>query len=112
MKPGLLQSLIICLLAIGLLSTGKPKTEQSKDTKNEVQPFAAAINKNKKKGFIPLFNGKDFTDWELLLRDGTPEEIKKVYTIDEWGILHYFRDLPEGFGSETRMNAFHDVMVW
>ncbi|MEQ9289512.1 MAG: DUF1080 domain-containing protein [Cyclobacteriaceae bacterium] len=62
-------------------------------------------------GFVPLFNGKDFNDWELLLRNGSTSEIKKVYTIGEDGILHFFRDLPENSGSTTRINAFHGVMV-
>jgi len=61
--------------------------------------------------YKPLFNGKDFNDWTLLLRDGTPEEIKQVYTIDPGGILHVFRDLPNGTGVETRKNATHGVMA-
>lgn len=64
------------------------------------------------KEFKPLFNGKDFDDWELLLRKGTPEEAKKVYTIDKGGIIHFYRDLPEGSGNdETRRNDFHGVMA-
>ena len=62
-------------------------------------------------GYQPLFNGKDFDDWNLLLRDGTPDEMKKVYTIDANGILHVFRDLPDGYGTKTRKNATHGVMA-
>lgn len=63
-------------------------------------------------GFQKLFNGKDFNDWELLLRDGTPEEAKLVYTIDNDEVLHFFRDLPEGSGNaKIRRNAFHGVMA-
>jgi len=111
MKPTFLKSLIICLLATGLISAGNPKTEQGKNTKNVFQ-CAQVAKIDKEKSFKTLFNGKNFNDWELILRNGTPEEIKKVYTIDKGGILHYFRDLPEGSGSdEARKNAFHGVMA-
>ena len=63
-------------------------------------------------GFTPLFNGKNFDDWNLLLRNGTPEEAKLVYTIDEDGILHFYKNLPAGSGNgEERRNAFHGVMA-
>ncbi len=62
-------------------------------------------------GYVPLFNGKDFNDWTFLLRDGTDEDIKKVFTINPDGVLHFFRDLPDGTGVETRKNATHGVMT-
>ncbi len=62
-------------------------------------------------GYQPLFNGKNFDDWTFLLRDGTPEDVKKIYTIDPDGVLHVYRDLPAGTGVETRKNATHGVMV-
>ena len=62
--------------------------------------------------FKPLFNGENFDDWKLLLRNGTEDEAKQVYTIDEDGTLHFFRDLPEGSGNGSeRRNAFHGVMA-
>lgn len=71
-----------------------------------------AIEKDSTKGFKPLFDGKSFDDWKLLLRNGTAEEIEKVFTIDHDGTLHFFRDLPEGSGNdETRRNAFHGIMA-
>ncbi len=62
-------------------------------------------------GYSQLFNGKDFDDWTLLLRDGTPEEMKMVYTIADDGTLHFFRDLPNGHGEVVRKNATHGVMA-
>jgi len=62
-------------------------------------------------GYATLFNGKDFNDWNIILRKGTAEDVKKVYTIDPDGILHVFRDLPEGSGVETNKNATHGVMA-
>lgn len=61
--------------------------------------------------WIQLFNGKDFEDWDLLLRDGQPEEFFKVYTIDSDSSLHFFRDIPNGYGAKTRKNATHGLMV-
>jgi hypothetical protein len=70
------------------------------------------IEKDSTRGFKPLFDGKSFDDWKLLLRNGTAEEIEKVFTIDHDGTLHFFRDLPEGSGNdETRRNAFHGIMA-
>ncbi len=62
-------------------------------------------------GYTPLFNGKDFNDWSIILRNGSTEDIKKVYTIDPDGILHVYRDLPEGSGVETDKNGTHGVMT-
>ncbi len=62
-------------------------------------------------GYQLLFNGVDFNDWNIILRDGTPDDIKKVFTIDPDGILHVFRDLPNGTGSVTNKNATHGVMT-
>jgi len=62
-------------------------------------------------GYTPLFNGKDFNDWNIILRNGSADDIKKVYTIDPDGILHVFRDLPAGSGVETNKNGTHGVMA-
>lgn len=61
-------------------------------------------------GYKPLFNGKDFNDWTLLLREGAPGEIEKVFTVNPDGILHFFRDLPAGSGVTVRKNGTHGVM--
>lgn len=61
--------------------------------------------------WLPLFNGKDFNDWDLMLRDGLPEEVAKVYTIDKDSSIHFFRDIPNGHGMKTRKNATHGIMV-
>ena len=79
-----------------------------------VEPEVAASSCNgdiDAEGFVSLFNGKDFNNWQLLLRDGNADEIKLVYSIDEDGTLHFFRDLPAGSGFEERKNAFHGVMA-
>lgn len=74
--------------------------------------FTSYKPKGSEKGFKPLFNGKDFSDWNLLLRNGTPEDAKKVYTIDEDGTLHFYRDLPAGSGNDqAHRNDFHGVMA-
>jgi hypothetical protein len=109
-KSTIFSGLIFCLLVIGMASCKNPKTSNGNDTESELTTSESGKN-NKENGFKPLFNGKDFEGWELLLRDGTPEEAQKVYTIDNDGVLHFFRDLPEGSGSEIRKNAFHGVMA-
>jgi len=62
-------------------------------------------------GYTPIFNGKDFNDFNIILRNGSTEDIKKVFTIGPDGILHIFRDLPEGSGVETDKNGTHGIMT-
>jgi len=58
----------------------------------------------------PLFNGKDFNGWELFTKNGDPEAQKKVFCIDKGGIIHFFRDLPDGFALEDP-NALHGALI-
>lgn len=111
MRRTFVVSITACLLTAGAANAKNTSTDEN--PKAETEFHSETADKNvKEKGFKLLFNGKDFKDWDLLLRDGTSDEIKKVYTIDEDGILHYFRDLPEGSGSDqSRKNAFHGVMA-
>jgi hypothetical protein len=92
-----------------------PSNYSCKNSKKIIENNSSSTSYNEKEsesGFAPLFNGKNFDDWELLLRKGTVEEAKKVYTIDEGGILHFYRDLPNGSGNdEARRNDFHGVMA-
>ncbi len=73
--------------------------------------LATTFTSAAEEGYVPLFNGKDFEDWTLLLRDGTPEEALKVFTIGPDGVLHIFRDIEAGSGATTRKNATHGVMA-
>ncbi len=61
-------------------------------------------------GFVRLFNGKNFDNWTLTLRNNDAEMAKKVFTIDKKGVIHVFKDFPEGFGSKTDLNATHGMM--
>lgn len=61
------------------------------------------------KDFTKLFNGYNFDNWTLSLRNGDTEMAKKVFTINE-GVIHVFKDFPEGFGSKTDLNATHGMM--
>lgn len=103
--------LLVCLILVLGLSYSCSSKKKNKESLNE---FSENINATKasKGEFKPLFNGKNFDDWELLLRNGTKDEAKLVYTIDEDGVLHFFRDLPDGSGNgPERRNAFHGVMA-
>jgi hypothetical protein len=62
-------------------------------------------------GYTPLFNGRDFNAFNIILRNGSTDDIKKVFTIDPDGSLHVFRDLPAGSGVDTDKNGTHGVMT-
>ena len=107
--------IIVSVLSVLFLVVGwslsKPFKIANANYINDLSKYAMEVD-TVESGFKPLFNGKNFDDWELLLRDGTPEEAKKVYTIIEDGVLHFFRDLPAGSGNgPERRNAFHGVMA-
>ena len=61
------------------------------------------------------FNGYNFQGWDLLLRNGRPDEFYKVYTIDKDSSLHFFRDMPLGGNcagaKENQRCATHGIMV-
>lgn len=102
---------VVLLLFTVLVTMKSPDTGISKNPKKG-KDVLTAKKKASKKGFKSLFNGRDFNEWKLLLRNGTTEEAKKVFTIDKGGILHFYRDLPKGSGNdEARRNAFHGVMA-
>jgi len=72
----------------------------------------AVGKKNDKTGdkWKPLFNGTDFKGWDLFTKNGDPEAQQKVFCIDKGGIIHFFRDLPDGFVLEDP-NALHGAMI-
>ena len=46
------------------------------------------------KGFVKLFNEKNWEGWDLKLRSGDSEKAKEVYAIEE-GIVHVFKHMPD-----------------
>jgi len=61
-----------------------------------------------KKGFVPLFNGKDWTGWDLKLRCGDAELAKQVYAIEN-GMIHVYKDFPDTFELNTGVNRTHGL---
>lgn len=61
-------------------------------------------------GYIKLFNGKNFDNWTLTLRNNDAEMASQVFTIDKKGVIHVFKNFPEGYGSKTELNATHGMM--
>ncbi len=60
--------------------------------------------------WYPLFNGKDFNDWSLYTKNGDAEALKKIFCIDKGGVIHFFRDLPDGYVLEDP-NGLHGSMI-
>lgn len=61
-----------------------------------------------KDGFVELFNGKDWNDWYLKLRNDDAELAKKVYAIED-GEVHVFKNFPDSLDLSTGKNATHGL---
>lgn len=61
-------------------------------------------------GFRSLFNGNDFSGWELKIRNGDDDLANKVFTAGEDGVVHVFRDFPDGYELDTGTNHTHGMM--
>ena len=64
--------------------------------------------KSDDKGFVDLFNGKDWNGWHLKLRNGDEEMAKKVYAIEN-GMVHVFKDSPDSLNLNTGDNGTHGL---
>ena len=60
-------------------------------------------------GYKPLFNGRDFTGWDLATRSGDPEEACKVFAIEN-GMVHVFKNHPDSFNLNKGKNLTHGLM--
>ena len=60
-------------------------------------------------GYKPLFNGRDFTGWNLATRSGDPEEARKVFAIEN-GMVHVFKNHPDSFNLNKGKNLTHGLM--
>lgn len=110
MNKNVRRGLVILVLAIGAIAFVSAYMLRNDYYLVERKSESASTNE-----WIPLFNGKDFDDWDLLLRNGHPEEISKVYTIDSDSSIHFFRDLSGGGDCNgPKLNqkcATHGIMV-
>ncbi|WKX76781.1 family 16 glycoside hydrolase [Zobellia laminariae] len=64
--------------------------------------------KSDDKGFVDLFNGKDWDGWHLKLRNGDEEMAKKVFAIEN-GMVHVFKDSPDSLNLNTGDNGTHGL---
>lgn len=74
--------------------------------------FVGSVNAQKvghsKTGFVKLFNGKDWTGWDLKLRSNDPEMAKNVYSIEN-GMVHVFKNYPDSFELNKGTNQTHGL---
>jgi Domain of Unknown Function (DUF1080) len=61
-----------------------------------------------KDGFVPLFNGKNWDGWYFKIRSGDAEMAKRVYSIED-GMVHVYKDLPDGHELNTGKNDTHGL---
>ncbi|CAA7076161.1 Unannotated [Lentimonas sp. CC4] len=56
-----------------------------------------------------LFNGKDLTGWRSMIRDEMdPLADQVLQALD--GVLHLFKDFPEGYGNDVKGNPTHGML--
>ncbi|RDV29365.1 DUF1080 domain-containing protein [Alteromonas aestuariivivens] len=71
--------------------------------------FTASVVATEPKGeWLPLFNGKDLSNWDLKIRSGDAEEAKKVFSVHD-GMVHVFRHHPDKFSLNSG-SATHGLM--
>ena len=68
----------------------------------------AQKNESAKKGFVKIFNGRNFDGWHLKLRNGDDAMAKKVYAIEN-GMVHVFKNMPDSLDLNTGENATHGL---
>ena len=68
-----------------------------------------SISYNRDNGYKPLFNGRDFTGWNLAIRSGDAQEARKVFAI-EHGMVHVFKNHPDSFNLDKGKNLTHGLM--
>lgn len=61
-----------------------------------------------KKGFVNLFNGKNWDGWHLKLRNGDEEMAKHVFAIEN-EMVHVFKDSPDSLNLNTGDNGTHGL---
>jgi hypothetical protein len=59
-------------------------------------------------GFVPLFNGTNWNGWYFKIKSGDAGMAKRVYTIED-GMVHVFRDLPDGYQLNLGSNDTHGL---
>ena len=70
---------------------------------------ASLFSHAQKDGFVKLFNGKDFDNWNLKIRKGDDEMIKKIFVVEK-DMVHVFKNLPDSTGLNTGGNETHGMM--
>ncbi len=91
-KLSILTSLIILILSISAVSNAQQKA-------------------NSNKGFVPIFNGKNFDGWHLKLRNGDEEMAKKVFAIED-GMVHAYKDVPDSLDFNTGEYGTHGMFFF
>ena len=74
-------------------------------------PTFGAENNSAGDGFQPLFNGKDFTGWQIISRGKKNEDPDKLFQVHD-GMIHMYKDAPDGskqpFGYIVTEREFSD----
>ena len=68
----------------------------------------AQDNPTLKKGFVKIFNSKNWDGWHLKLRNGDAEMAKEVYAIERKKI-HVFKNMSDSLNLNTGENATHGL---
>lgn len=72
--------------------------------------FSLSAKKNaiSNTGFEKIFNGKDWSGWNLKIRSGDAEEAQKVYAIEN-GMVHVFKNHPDSLELNTGKSHTHGL---
>lgn len=62
-------------------------------------------------GYENLYNGKNLDGWKLICRKGGEETAKKIFTPVEGGIIHVYKNFPDGYQLDEGKNDTHAMML-
>ncbi|MCG8696797.1 MAG: DUF1080 domain-containing protein, partial [Bacteroidales bacterium] len=62
-------------------------------------------------GYVSLYNGKNLDGWIPVVRRGGEELARKVFTPAENGVLHVYRDFPDGYQLNKGKNDTHGLII-
>jgi hypothetical protein len=66
--------------------------------------------KKVEENYTVLYNSSDLSNWNLMCRGSDPELPFKVFTPDDNGKLHVFKDIPDSAGLNIGLNETHGMM--
>jgi hypothetical protein len=107
----LIAALAACALAGPTQAQEDSTTPASQPTSQPTSRPAAETAMPDADGYVALYNGKNLDGWKAIVRKDEPGLAERVFTTDPDGVLHVFRDFPDGYHLDTGENDTHGLII-